>query len=307
MTAGLFVGGPAALGADTSATGLRHLWTPAGGGVLDLTDPYSPIRLGPGIRGLWELTRDRYTSTSPAVPGARRRGHRVRSREGYWPLKVYGSPGQGWLDNRAMVRRALTPEVVGRWTVIAPNGQARYLDCVVTQVESLLERAPEVAGFDRLGVDLIADEQPYWQGEAVSTTLSRNGSGYDTGSITNPGDAATGIVWTVFGPMDSRGCYVQVNGATAASPADFLPLTLTVSQAVIFDQRAVEQSAQQATVVRDNAGNVTQVIPTGVDLTPLLGPCTFPTVPPRATVPLRFQAFGVTATATLTPLYETAA
>ncbi len=288
---------------DSRWVGLRPTWTGWDGSVWELTGEDSGVRLiRGGTRGLGRGEHDRFASSSPAVAGSRYRGHRTLERDVFWPLLVFvDDSSEAWVKYDRAFWRTMHPDRPGTWTVTHPDGARRTLTCRYDGTDNqAFDRLPVQAGWAVYGVRLVADEQPFWQGEPIARTFQASpgspflpgppftissGSTLALATIDNPGDEPAYPIWDLEGPLDS--VTVGVDGRTIE-----VPIELAAGETLRVDPRPTEQTAIDGT---------------GADRTAELGAVDFAPVAPGEQVPLTLAAAGTgSITATLIPLYARA-
>jgi hypothetical protein len=203
----------------------HHTLTGADGIVWDISDLTSGVFLTrDGIRGMGRPAWILHQSTSPVVHGARYHGHVAPPRPAHLPLYVYhDGSSQEWTDLYRAFMRSMRPDFPIRWTVTHPDsGSRRSLMMRFTDpgddVESVDSRW---RGWKRIGLNFVADEQPFWEGPAVTQVWQQapQVDFFDAGgsppfhlsqaltladaSVSNPGDEAAWPVWDITGPVQS--------------------------------------------------------------------------------------------------------
>ena len=189
------------------------------------------------VRGLGMPDSDDWVTAAPMLHGQRFRGFRIKPREIFWPILVYGARDQEWIDRDGAFWQTMRPDVTGVWTVTAPDASRRSITCRFSGVTDGYDRDPSAAGVVAYGVTLVADD-PFWRGPTVSAgpwsapnaqpffggavggsgpllyVSARSGSGGAT--VNNPGDVEAWPVWTITGPATSA--TVAVGGAPVGMP-----------------------------------------------------------------------------------------
>ena len=283
-------------------------WTGWDGSTWVLSSPDSPVWLTPGgTRGLNMPPVDRFTSSSPAVAGARWRGYRVGERSVFWPLFVYGDSTAEWRDVDRAWWATMRPDAPGTWTVGQPDGTRRYLTCRYDgDNDHVFTRDPFGVGWVLYGIDLVA-EDPFWRGELVRRTFTAaasapfyggtGGTGYAppyvispntstaTATMPNDGDEPAWPRWTVNGPFTTA--TVGVAGQSIG-----IPFSLPAGKWLAIDSRP---------------DRLTAVDSDGVDRVDDLGAVSFGAIPPGAEVPVSITVPGSTSATTveveIEPLY----
>lgn len=195
--------------------GMGCFWHGCDGSTWDLGSVDSGVVITPdGMKGLGLPTFDRYTTVS-GLPGSRYRGSRTQDRKVLWPILIYGYSSQQWLDRDRALFASMRPDEFGTWEIIAVDGQSRFLDLwLVDDNDKSFGIDPNLVGWSAYGIDLIADERPYWYGPLVerqfgvpanvaffmtSGGVFNISSGQNTSSATipNPGDVDAWPLWTV--------------------------------------------------------------------------------------------------------------
>lgn len=201
--------------------GLRMTWTSWDGSLFDFTDPTSGVfMVDEDVRGLELHEPERFTSTSPNVPGSQYNGGRIPERDCFWPLFMHGDGLDSieWLAWRRKFMRSLHYRKPGLWSVAQPDGEIRSLECRFRILDSPNRRDPARFGRQKVGVTLVA-EWPYWVGTPVTDSWEVKespgpfdgpgvlniapGSSMSSASITNPGDEPAWLDWRVDGPSAS--------------------------------------------------------------------------------------------------------
>ncbi|MFF2621250.1 hypothetical protein [Oerskovia jenensis] len=201
-------------------TGFKHTWTGWDGSQWDLSDPDGGVvLLVGGLRGMSMPKFDRYTSTSPASAGSRRRGGRTRERSIDWPILVYADESsEEWVARDSAFWASMHPELPGLWTVTAPSGRSRSLLCTfVDDGDQAYDVDPAEAGWALYQPKLVA-EQPYWLGSPVRSPKWQlpaprrfiaatgappfhigRGSTSASAKLRNDGDVAAWTAWAIDG------------------------------------------------------------------------------------------------------------
>jgi hypothetical protein len=282
---------------------MTSTWTGWDGSVWNLSASDSPVRLREGVRGLSMPPVKRYSSASPAVPGSRFRGSITLEREVFWPLRVFTGSGQTWHDQDAAFWRTMDPEQPGVWAFTQPSGEVRRLRCrFVSDGSHTFQTNPGGIGWTAYGVALVADEQPYWEGEpqvryfgadppVLFFTADATVFALDpeqtvaTATMDNSGDVEAYAVWTITGPSDSA--VLGVGGRLIE-----VPFAVPDGQSLVVDPRPTAQTA---------------IMSTGDDRTGDLGEVDFAPIPPGESVELSLELVGDGyISAALTPLHRRA-
>lgn len=280
----------------------RHTWTSWDGEVFDLSDIAGGIVLGEQLEGLLPLPHERYTSTSPARAGSRSRGGRDLERPVFWTVAVYSDRSSAeWLERHRRFWRSMDRRRPGVWTVHTLEGQSRSLVCRFVRVtEPSLRTDPLAAGEALYGVELVADEQPYWRGRYEPAVFDLGGDvGADFippegapafnvvqastiagATVENPGDVLSWPVWTVLD--DARDVVLGVG-------ADLIGLGIDL---VDGDVLRIDTRRQATTL-------------NGERVRGILTPHDFAPIPARSTMPLNITATGTgRIRVDVEPLYE---
>jgi hypothetical protein len=205
---------------------LSHRWVGWDGSIWLLSDPSSGVRLLRGYRGTGLAAPQRYTTTRPGLAGTRRRGSRMPEKEAVWNLAVYTAPDKSWWDYDAAFWRTMDYDRPGVWEVTAPGtggaaGRTRRLKCAWADGgDPNITVDPGVAGFQMYeGITLVAEDQPYWTGDPITTSFDNTAVGdffatatdafvirissaatIGRATISNPGDVDSYPVYTIRGP-----------------------------------------------------------------------------------------------------------
>lgn len=280
-------------------------WLGADGTLWLLTDPSSPMRLMPGIRGLEAGPIERWTSDAPGVAGTRYRGHRALPREVFLPVYLRAASSVEWAAVRRSWDAGMSPDDEGVLTVTVA-GQRRHLPCRWVSTEPAWTRDPLLAARSAVGEYLEASGA-YWQADPISRRWVASaeadffmpaGSGgvfqitpsneTGTATIANPGDVPAWPVWTVRGPLTSA-----TIGVAAAEIE--IPFPLALGEWLQIDTRPDRQAV---------------VDHTGADRVADLGAVSFTPVPKGQSVTLSIDAIGTgtgfDVDVQLTPLYRRA-
>lgn len=285
---------------------LRHVWRGWDGTEWDLTG-HRPtgVYLRPGVRGMNAAPQQVYRTALAGVNGTRYRGHRLTSREVFWPISIWSAgDSQEWLDYDAKFWRTLQPGRVGTWTVVQPNGTARSLRLrFEDDGDHAAEWDPAQLGWERYGIRFMAD-QPLWEGATVrppawAAADSQNFYGGDAGGgfgppyfisssftlanavIDNPGDVDAWPVWRITGPT------TEVTVGVAGRLIE-IPFALTDAQTLVIDTAPTAQTAYLGSTER----------------TQDLGAVNFAPIPAGSSRPLSLAMVGTgTVQAELVPLY----
>lgn len=283
-------------------TGVRHTWQGWDGVVWDLSDPRSGVVMLEGpLEGLLNVPHERYVSRSAGRPGSRTTGHRALERPVFWTIGVYHDESSAaWVALNRDFARSLDRRRPGVWTVYLPDGSEFSLVCRFVRVDPALNGDPVADGLAAFGIELVADEQPYWRGHADPHVFDlADGAGGDfipeTGApdfeivqastiagatVENPGDVASWPVYTV----------------TAASD--------DVVLGVGSDRIGVQLALTEADTLRiDTLRQVTTL--NGERVRGVLNPHEFAPIPARSRMPLNLTATGTgQIKVDVVPLYE---
>jgi len=287
-------------------------WTGWDGSVWNLSDWESGLFLdNRGIEGLHFPVLTKFSSTSRAVPGLRRRGWRAEERKVFWPLQVYAESSKEWLASYRSFFKTIRPDQEGVWSCTV-DGQTRTLRLTGTFTDShAYEIDPLYEGWSPFGVRLEA-AQPYWEGSPVTRGPWKGADPMDfygesgapdfhisssatigNASMTNPGDVAAYPVWTIDGELDDIAVGV---GDLLIEPAD-----VDAGKRLVIDTDPRNATALLGDIPAD--GEEFE----GVDVTQSLGFQRFSPIPPGQSVPLHVEGIGDgSVSCTLKPLYFTA-
>lgn len=309
--------------------GIAMTWAGWDGSVWDLFDRRAGVYLRSGVRGLGVGPHDRYTSTSPALPGSRFLGARAAEREVFWPFSVRVGPevgSEGWIALDSSFWRTLDPEQVGTWTVTQPSGEVRALPLRYTPTpgDDVVTVDPTRRGFQQYGVYLVA-EQPYWSGELVSQVFVPSdpldflpptggpplriseGSLTSSATIPNRGQVAAPVEWWI---TSADSAVVGVDGRLVDVPFEVASGRMLVIDSDPTVRTAIEIDAPALTApVEDQRAWVDSHLPGGVNRTKELGPTTkWGQVPPSAAADLSITVIGAGAQvrASLVPRFHRA-
>ncbi|GAA2022563.1 hypothetical protein [Pseudokineococcus marinus] len=317
---------------------LELTWEGWDGSVWPLNAAGSTVRLTTGTKGLGKGPGEHRRDSSPALPGERWLSWQAKPRPVEWDLYVFSKGDeQAYLDQEEAFWRTMSPRRPGRFTVRAPGRPARTLTCrFESDGEWAYLRDPVRFGWARYRVSLMADDQPYWEGEPVVTAFKSaeprsflgggpvgepgagpplvigSGSSFARARIDNPGDVETWVEWIACGPCPP-GLQLGVNGKV-----DILGFEIADGRAVVLDGDPGRQWALEATVVTDAAGRPTfdeagrvrvrDIAAPGSagDRTHELTRLSFAPVPPGRDVPLTIRMDGGTGLvgASLVPLHD---
>lgn len=258
----------AVIGAVASWEGFKVLWHGADGSEWDFTDPDGGVVMtADGVKGLGMPTFDRWTTTSPSLPGNRYRGSRTQARSVLWPMFIWGSSGTDqFLARDRDFFRSLRPDVAGVWELIAPDGQSRRLRCFfVDDNNKTYTLDPAQYGWSVYAVNMVADDQPYWYGPDIAAefgvpanvafysgpggviTISPGGT-TASAFLTNPGDVDAWPIWTVKNAHS--GAELAVGSGSVILPA------MSHGDVWTIDTRPDRQTAKDASGV-DHVAAVT--------------------------------------------------
>lgn len=284
----------------------QHVWTDFDGNDWDLSHGTSGLALQTGVRGMHMPPIIRYASKAPAVAGSLWRGSVTDEREAFWPIRVFNDNSSlEWIAHNRRFWETLTPDKTGRWSVVQPDGDVRWLTCRFSaESDDADDIEPELQGWALYGITLIA-ERPYWEGPSIvrayGSVPGQNYYGGDAGggfgppfvisegatistaTIVNPGQVGSWPVWTVYGPFTSA--QVGLNGRYIT-----FPFALAAGQYVRIDTDPTSQ------IALDQAG---------VDRTAQLTSVAFTEIPPGVQVPLQMSMTGTGGSiqVALTPRY----
>lgn len=216
---------------------IDHEWA-AAGQVWDISTPGAGVTLyRAAVRGLGMPDSDDRVTVAPMLHGQRFRGFRIKPRDIFWPVLVYGEKDQAWVDRDSGFWRTMRPDISGVWTVTAPDASRRSITCRFAGLTDEYSRDPTTSGVMAYGVNLVADD-PFWRGTEVTAgpwsapnalpffggatggsgpllyISARDGAGGAT--VNNPGDVEAWPTWTITGPSTSA--TVAVSGALVGVP-----------------------------------------------------------------------------------------
>ncbi len=302
-------------------TPLRHLWRGWNGSTFDLTgrDP-TGVFFRPGVRGMNAAKVQPYLSELAGVNGSRPRGHRLPSREVFWPISVWAEgDSQAWIDYDAAFWTTLQPGRVGVWEVQQPNGDVRRLRCTfVSDGDHAHDWDGAQRGWMQYGVYLRAD-QPLWEGLPVRPPAwaaggQENFYGGNAGGgfgppyyissaltlasavIDNPGNVPASVLWTIQAQPGAGGvtsAAVGVGGRVVE-----VPFTIAAGYQVVVDTDPTAQTALYGPIPAAGEAFV------GAERTRDLGAAAFASVPDGKSQALSLSMVGVgTVQAELTPRY----
>lgn len=342
MVAGVFLAAPTAPPTPPQPqapprVGLRLSWVGWDGSVWQLNDPSSTVRLTRGTRGLGMPTGEHFTSSSPALAGARWRGWRATEREVVWHLWIYHRGDElEQLEQEHAFWRTMDPRRPGRFVAEAPDASSRSLGLrFVDDGAWAYQLDPLRFGWARYDVTLQAFEQPLWEGDPVVLAPLRNplkvnfygggpvdepgfgppfvttpSSTLQRASITNPGEHDAWPESVVVGPCSDA--LIGVGGRTIE-----VPFEVPEGKALVIDSSPEARWALQGSVqldadgrlAVDGAGRVVvsdlAVPGSAGDRRRDLGAVRWAPVPPGTKVPLVARLTGAGAIQTaLTPLYD---
>ena len=313
--------------------GFSMIWRAWDGSEWDLTGSRGPTGLAllEGVRGLISPPTTRFSSPRASVPGSRYRGSQVQERPVYWPLLVWADlSSQAWIDYDAAFWRSMDMDRPGVWQVTHPNGIIRSLLCRFDGLDDdSLVRDPARAGWTTYGVNLVADEDPFWRGQPVvrgpfATAveavpffgedgappfyLSGSGLASTTVAIANPGDVAAPPVWWVHSSDDDL--FVGVPGRRVHVPFSVEEGRLLVVDASPLAQTAIEVEAPPANVTdrSEQEAWVAAHLASGVDRTTELGDTTrWGSIPAGSSVDVSIESAGAAVVSlSITPRYRRA-
>ena len=283
--------------------GYEMTWEGADGSTWDLNGSGGVLLLQEGLVGLQMPGYDRYTSTSPATPGARHRGSRAKERAVEWNLLVWTDESSAaWRELDRAFWRSFDPDTPGTWVVRDERGRTLRLECRFVGPDSAAtDRDPSKVGWALYQVQLVASN-PFWVGESliagswantapdpffdsengVDGLSIANGSTTEGATATNPGDEPVWIEWEIEGPMASLS--LTVDGGEIQIP------TLLDGDILVVDTDPAEGTAIL---------NGTEDVSGEVD------PWDPRPIPPGRDVPIQIVANGFgKITARLTPRYR---
>lgn len=203
----------------TLLVGTPMEWVGADGSVWLLTDRSRGVVLKRGVRGLLMPRYDRYSSTSPVVPGSRHKGSRATDREVFWPVKVFTGKGSlEWMRLNRAFWKSFDPDIPGTWIVKHPDGGKRRLSCRFIEVEDELDRNPLSLGWETYRIRMLAN-QPFWTGDPVTQSWKTAESKpyYNTGADTAATLQVTGDTVTIVGHGYLAGQQVRFRSITGTT------------------------------------------------------------------------------------------
>lgn len=274
---------------------LRLEWVGWDGSVWSLNDYRAGLQLlRDGVEGLHFPKITKWSSTSRAVPGQRRRGWQADPRRVFWPLLVWGDGTDAWLERQDEFFRTIHPDRPGTWRVTA-GAQTRTLQLTGDFTDAhAYARDPLMKGWAVYPVAMEAD-QPYWEGQPVAAGPWSAHAGepffpgppFHIGSsatltsaeITNPGDVDAWPVWSAWDELTSL--TLGVSGRTIVVPFDLSD----------GDRLVIGTDPRKPFATRN-----------GVDVLAELGLQAYAPVPALGTAPLAISAGGTGSVAcTITP------
>lgn len=221
--------------------GLGHTMTGSNGSVLDLSDPGASgvTLINADVVGLGAPGYEVHRSSGPALAGSRYRGTRVLERAVELAFLVVDDDSTaGFLATDRWLWDLIgdpTQPVV--WRVTTPDGQWRELTMRLSEDASGgFVRDPLFDGWALYQLRFIADD-PYWYGPTEALTfLPVEASDFfiaapDPGdmfyisqalttadvAISNPGDVAGWIIWTIQGALENLDLVMSAPGMTDGS------------------------------------------------------------------------------------------
>lgn len=275
-------------------------WTGWDGSVWTLTNPDTGLFLMPGVRGLGMGPHDQFKDVAPGLAGSLFTGFRATERPVFWPAMLFeDTSSEAWVLRDRAFRRTMRPGETGVWTVASSPGTTRTLRCrYVSGMDESYEIDPVQAGWITYGINLVADEDPFWRGEPIQQSWTAaepvnffdpdgdplfhiSGASADTAKLTNPGDIDAWPVWVIDGPMTTANLGI---GSTLIE----VPFAVAAGERLVIDSSPTEQVAILGDVDPEN--------PTGVlspaDVTDDLGAVGFTEIPADGTTDLTITAVG---------------
>lgn len=201
-------------------------WTGWTGDVWTIGGDYRSMALleAEGRGGIIMPPVEHYADTSATANGAAWQGYSVLPRVVTWPLIIIADTPQALREEHARFMTTLRPDMVGVFTVTAPDGQRRSLDLrYMAGGEGEFGKNAYGIYWIRHSLTMQAFDPFFYGDEEVSPFKYAPGVNFyggvpgglgppffisssqtiDTAEITNPGDAETFGVWRLNGPFDS--------------------------------------------------------------------------------------------------------
>lgn len=271
--------------------GLRHRWHGWDGSVWNISDPEHGIILtNAGLEGYGPPPVEDYTQTAPGVHGSRLRGYRVEDRPVFWPIMLFHDGSSvDWMERDRALWNTFLPGRYGTWEITHPGtNTVRRLRCRYVGKGGAFPLDPVFAGWAEYGIELVADDQPFWTGDPVGRTFVTeppadffndgaapvfrisSGSSAATARVTNPGNVESWPTWRIEGPTTT--VRAGVGGLRVE-----VPFELLAGQTLTIDTDPTRQTATRET---------------GEDVTHLLGDAEFAAIPPGADVQLDLEIIG---------------
>lgn len=244
--------------------GMSCIWHGCDGSTWDMASTETGVVITPdGMKGLGMPTFDRFTTSSPSLPGSRYRGSRTQDRKVMWPVFIYGYSSQEWLDRDRAFWESFRPDDFGTWEIISVDGQSRFLDLwLVDDNGQTFTMDPNLVGWSAYAIDLIADERPYWYGPLVERNFSvpdnvaffmssggvfaiSSGQATDSAFIPNPGDVDAWPTWVVSN--GHSGVTLGVGAGSVVLPAmvngDVWTVDTRPQEQTVTDQNGVDKTS----------------------------------------------------------------
>lgn len=268
------------------------------------------VRMQSGVEGLTKPDGQHHTDETAGRHGARWRDWRADPREPYWPIWVWHDGGsQAWLDYAAAFSRTLDPRKPGRWVVIQPNGQKRYLTCRwMSNNGQAWDASPGRRRWASYRFTMLA-EQPFWTGDTVARWFSSSepqdffsddpavviriseGSTLDSAVVSNAGDEDASATWWI---NDVTSAVVGVDDLTVV-----VPFTVDEDRLLVIDSDPTALTAIEIDMFGPNLPReeqeawVASHLAAGVDRTTELGDATkWGAIPAGGTVELSISMVG---------------
>lgn len=219
----------------------RHLLIMPDGTQWEVSAPRTGAFLTrEGITGMDDPQWDLFTSDSPILHGSRFHGYRAPEREVVLQIYLYHDDGSAaWTERYRAFKAWMSPRHVIRWRVEHPeSGEGRTLH--MRYVDSGNPTATldhRQRGWKHLSLHFVADERPFWEGDAISRSWRQaepvdffdpDGSPpfhvsqsalLGDATVYNPSDEPVWPVWTADdGDFDS--VTVGVDGRVVQAPIE---------------------------------------------------------------------------------------
>ena len=288
---------------------LRLVWEGVDGSRWALGGPGGVPLLRTDVVGLLHPAFTDHAAVAAAVDGQWYRSSRAMPRHVSFTAYLQGDQSSDYIDRHGAWWRSWSPRRTGRLSVASVRGTRSIALRLTPSGDGGLGLDPQLWAHEAAEVDAVAD-QPFWLGEAITRSWASTapvsffgptGYGPDfyissaatlaSAAVTNPGDEASWLVWTVTARSPVSAATLSAGGGVVTLPA------MGAGQTIRVDTDPATGSAQLGAMV----GGV--FVASDPDIDGLIGYDPRP-LPPGVQVPVGIDVTGeVEVQVSFTPRY----